>query len=142
MVFTALKWVGAAYLLYLGISLIRNAAMPKASIVFERRAQLSGRRIVLQGFLTNALNPKVALFFLAFVPQFISPQAEHKTFAFLFLGAIFNVNGTVWNLSLAWSAARFGMKFLTQNSVAVWVQRSIGGLLIALGLRLAMSRES
>ena len=51
------------------------------------------------------LNPKVALFFLAFLPQFIDADAPHKALAFLLLGAIFNVNGTLWNLLVAWSAA-------------------------------------
>jgi threonine/homoserine/homoserine lactone efflux protein len=141
-VFRAVKWVGAAYLLYLGVSLMLKAKAPKASVEVGRVTPLSGRKIFLQGFLTNALNPKVALFFLAFVPQFITPEAAHKTMAFLFLGVLFNINGTLWNLFLAWSAARCGRRLAGQSSLSVWLHRSVGGLLIGLGLKLAVSKQS
>ncbi|HLQ46165.1 MAG TPA: LysE family translocator, partial [Planctomycetaceae bacterium] len=105
--FTILKIIGAAYLVYVGVSLIRSSrSSPQArhAVVF---APATLRTVFVQGFLTNVLNPKVALFFLAFLPQFIDSDAPTKPLAFLFLGAVFNFNGTLWNLLVAWSAARF-----------------------------------
>src|SRR5450755_1235569 len=90
--FTAVKFIGAAYLLYVGLSLIRSAGASQSSpsAVVARPASI--RSIFIQGFLTNVLNPKVALFFLAFLPQFVSSAAPSKPAAFLFLGAVFDVN--------------------------------------------------
>ena len=85
------------------------------------------------------LNPKVALFFLAFLPQFIDPQAANKPLAFLFLGAIFNVNGTLWNLFVAWSAARMGAAL--RGRAAAWLQRCIGGFFVVLGVKLALAER-
>src|SRR5579883_543194 len=92
--FTAVKLAGAAYLIYIGIGMLRSRvdAAPEAMPVPKT---LSWRRIFAQGFLTNVLNPKVALFFLAFVPQFIVPDAPDKALAFVFLGTLFNVNALV-----------------------------------------------
>jgi len=94
--FTVVKLVGAVYLLYVGISLVRSS--PPTSHSQVTVALTSLRTVFWQGFLTNILNPKVALFFLAFVPQFIDPSAPNKALAFIFLGAIFNFTGTVWCL--------------------------------------------
>ena len=92
----------------------------------------------MQGFFTNALNPKVALFFLAFVPQFIGADAEHKALAFIFLGVIFNFNGTLWNLAVAWFTARAGAR-LRGGRVAAWLNRCIGAVFIYLGVRLVFA---
>lgn len=140
--FTTVKWVGAVYLFYLGITLIRKSFVSNQEPVALPVNQGTSGRIFLQGFLTNVLNPKVALFFLAFVPQFIAPQALHKTAAFLFLGALFNVNGTIWNLVLARMAARFSNRMASQSALSVWLNRTIGGLFLSLGLKLALSRNS
>ena len=94
------------------------------------------RKIVVQGFLTNVLNPKVALFFLAFLPQFVLPSAANKPLAFLFLGLIFAVNGVLWCLFLAWAAARVGTL-----GVGPWFSRGVGALFVALGLRLAFAER-
>lgn len=79
--FAVIKWIGAAYIVYIGIGMLRASMKTKdgasESIVMPSAAPLSFRRIFLQGFLTNILNPKVALFFLAFVPQFISVEANN-----------------------------------------------------------------
>jgi len=93
-VFMLVKLVGAAYLVYVGISLLRQrpSTVPDSLVPVST---LPLRKIFAQGFLTNVLNPKVALFFLAFVPQFIDPAAPSKALAFLALGVIFNVNGTL-----------------------------------------------
>jgi threonine/homoserine/homoserine lactone efflux protein len=70
------------------------------------KTSLTPAKVFQQGFITNAFNPKVALFFLAFLPQFIDSNAPSKALAFVFLGIVFNVNGTLWNLGVAWATAR------------------------------------
>jgi threonine/homoserine/homoserine lactone efflux protein len=97
--------------------------------------------VFLQGFLTNVLNPKVALFFLAFLPQFVESGASSKPLAFLFLGAIFNFNGTIWNLIVAWSTARISSRLAPGAVFKKWFNRCVGGLFILVGLRLALSES-
>lgn len=131
-----LKLVGAAYLVYVGISLMRLSA---ASVPALQAAGL--RAVFVKGFWTNVLNPKVALFFLAFLPQFVDPSAAHKTLALLFLGLVFNVNGTLWNLFVAWSAAQVG-RVLVRGRAAAWFNRAVGAVFVLLGVRLALSRSA
>jgi len=138
--FSVVKYLGAAYLLYVGIALIRSSGETPASVPDSGRA-LSLKNIFWQGFLTNVLNPKVALFFLAFLPQFVAADAPSKPLAFFFLGAIFDVNGTLWNLGVAWSAARITGRLGPGPSVKKWFNRCVGGVFIGVGLRLAFSRE-
>jgi threonine/homoserine/homoserine lactone efflux protein len=139
--FTAVKFAGAAYLLYVGITLIRsaNAEPSPASGPAPRAATLRG--VFIQGFLTNVLNPKVALFFLAFLPQFVGSEATSKPLAFLFLGVVFDVNGTIWNLAIAWSAARLSRRLAPSAVFKRWFNRCIGGVFIFIGFRLALAHE-
>lgn len=137
--FTVIKLVGAAYLVYLGAAMLWSSTrpgIPKA----QKLPRVSYRRVFTQGMLTNVLNPKVALFFLAFLPQFVSPDAPNKVLAFLFLGAVFNVNGTIWNLFVAWTAGGIGKRLRAGTPAARWLDRIVGGLLIGLGVKLALSR--
>jgi threonine/homoserine/homoserine lactone efflux protein len=137
--FTAVKIVGAVYLLYVGIGLIRSAgSINSAAIASEVRAA-SVRSIFLQGFFTNVLNPKVALFFLAFLPQFVSTGAPSKPLAFLFLGVIFDVNGTIWNLLVAQVATHLSGALAPGISFKRWFNRCVGGVFVAVGLRLALA---
>ncbi len=138
--FTTVKLVGAVYLLYMGISLVRSTPPTYDSQVAVALALPS--TIFWQGFLTNVLNPKVALFFLAFVPQFIEPSATNKALAFIFLGAIFNFTGTVWCLFLAWSAAHLRCRASQGGHAFMWLMRGVGSLFIFLGLKLALSKQS
>lgn len=136
--FLLIKLLGAAYLLYIGVQMLRT----KSAISMEQAtpAAASLGTIYRQGLLTNVLNPKVALFFLAFLPQFVAPDATDKTLAFLFLGAIFNFNGMLWCLLLAWTAAVAAEKVKTSQQVKLWLNRTVGALFVALGLKLALSR--
>ena len=136
--FTIVKLLGAAYLVYVGLSLLLSKPSPaetKAAI-----PEASHRAIFAQGFLTNVLNPKVALFFLAFVPQFIEPSAPSKVLAFLFLGGIFTFNGILWCLFLAWISSRLGSLNIGSRA-AKWLRRSVGGVFVILGVRLALARQ-
>lgn len=137
--FTVVKLAGAAYLLYVGISLVLSNSSTSDSQIAVAPALL--RTIFWQGFLTNVLNPKVALFFLAFVPQFIDPSAPNKALAFVFLGAIFNFTGTVWCLFLAWSAAYLSHRASQGSQAFSWFSRGVGSLFIFLGLKLALSKQ-
>ena len=147
--FTVLKGLGAAYLLYVGASMLLSHS-PKTPVLIAGndpatlgRAPKSLKTVFVQGFGTNALNPKVALFFLAFVPQFIDPQAPDKTLAFLLLGALFNVNGLWvnigWALAAAWARQRLGAVQQHLSKVTRWLDRVAGVMFIGFGLRLALS---
>jgi threonine/homoserine/homoserine lactone efflux protein len=106
--FTALKWAGAAYLVWVGAKLLlaRRPSAIKFEAYSAAHVRAAGlKSIFFQGFWTNALNPKVALFFLAFLPQFIGPGIEHKSLAFLLLGLLFNFNGLWVNIGWALAAA-------------------------------------
>jgi threonine/homoserine/homoserine lactone efflux protein len=137
--FTAVKWIGAAYLVYLGVTLLKKRG-GLAADMGARREVTSMRRVFWQGFLTNVLNPKVALFFLAFVPQFIDAGSTTKIQAFLLLGVIFNINGTAWNVFVAWSAAALARRLDVTARIGLWVNRCLGALFLALGVKLAFSR--
>jgi RhtB (resistance to homoserine/threonine) family protein len=136
--FTAIKLIGGAYLIFLGIKMI-----------LDRRGQLSlpsnfRRNTVMaafrQGVLTNVLNPKVALFFLAFLPQFIEPSAPAKVFAFIALGLTFVTTGTIWVLILASFASAFSERLRMNQTIGRWLNRAAGGLFMFLGARLATAK--
>lgn len=139
--FTTVKIIGAAYLVYVGISLIRSKGPAQSLQVSANSRQTSMRGIFLQGFLTNVLNPKVALFFLAFLPQFVSSSAESKPLAFLILGVIFDWNGTIWNLLVAWSTARISKRLAAAGWFKTWFNRCVGSLFVFVGIRLALAHD-
>ncbi len=136
--FNAVKWAGAAYLVWTGVQMLR--ARPAATAA-EAPARRSGSPF-WQGALTNALNPKVALFFLAFLPQFIDAGAPGQALALLMLGTFFNIGGTAVNLvvALVASGAAAGLATRGGNSrMGAWLQRAAGALFIGLGVKLALS---
>jgi len=92
-------------------------------------------------FLTNALNPKVALFFLALLAQFISTEAPNKPLAMLFLGVPFDFNGTLWNIFVAFTAPSLARQFRYASAISAWLNRTVGALFIYSGIRLATSRN-
>jgi len=138
--FAIVKLVGAAYLIFLGAKLLlsRSAATPPTGVLAASGAD--PRSALRQGILTNVLNPKVALFFLAFLPQFIEPASHTKTLAFLVLGATFITTGFLWSVVVALAAARLQSFFLRNPGVRTLIDRLVGGLFLALGARLAWSR--
>ena len=137
--FTVVKLAGAAYLIYLGLRLVLTRAAQAAE---APAATLAGvpRTAFLQGIVTNLLNPKVALFFLALLPQFIDPASEHKTLAFLALGATFIATGLSWCLVLAVAAGRLQGFFRRNPHARVLSDRAVGGLFLLLAGRLAWAR--
>ncbi|MGH6643298.1 MAG: LysE family translocator, partial [Bradyrhizobium sp.] len=117
--FTVLKLVGAAYLLFTGVQMLLSRPSPVADIAVQGDA-IPLRRVFWQGALTNVLNPKVALFFLAFLPQFVSADSAHKTAAFLALGLIFIFNGTLWCFGVAAFASKAASRIRQSRGVMVW----------------------
>lgn len=136
--FMVIKFAGAAYLVYLGIRMLltrsSGAAIPAS---FSSSGFLA---VCRQGFITNLLNPKVALFFLAFVPQFISADSPSKFAAFLALGLSFIGTGTVWCLFLVWASSWLGDRFRKSTGFADWLNRGAGALFVFLGIRLAATK--
>src|SRR5947207_4180836 len=130
--FVAIKVLGGAYLAFLGIKMIldrrRKLRLPSN---FRRRTTIAAFR---QGVLTNVLNPKVALFFLAFLPQFIDPASNMKILAFFTLGLTFVTTGTIWCLILAWFASAFSERLRENETIGQWLNRIAGGLVVFLGL--------
>ncbi len=139
--FFVLKLIGAGYLIWVGVSLLRQAGA-NSNVAESSKPAISLRGIFLQGFLTNALNPKVALFFLAFLPQFISATAPSKPLAFVVLGLVFCATGTVVCLAIAWFTARASSALSAGSVVRTWIERALGGLFVLLGVRLAFLQRS
>jgi threonine/homoserine/homoserine lactone efflux protein len=142
--FTVVKLLGAAYILYLAVGMLLTQRGNKRGDGVEKPltiAPLPLRHIYGQGILTNVLNPKVALFFLAFVPQFIAANAPHKALAFLILGAIFNINGMLWCHALALFTAQARARLKLNPAVTQWLNRATGGLFVWLGVKLALAKQ-
>ena len=137
--FTVIKFVGAIYLIYLGVRLI--FAQPAADqAVGEARAAgapKSLRQLFLQGFWTNVLNPKVVLFFVSFFPQFVTTGSDHKVLAFLTLGVVFVVMSLIWSCFIAWIAGSVTRRFSGKPLVKKWLDRGVGSAFVGLGVKLA-----
>lgn len=139
--FIVVKLAGAAYILYLALGMLRSGRANDAAAAPLAVAPLPYRKIFAQGVLTNVLNPKVALFFLAFVPQFIDAAAPHKALAFIVLGCIFNINGMLWCNGLALFTARASALVKLNPAVSQWLNRVTGGLFVWLGIKLALAKQ-
>jgi threonine/homoserine/homoserine lactone efflux protein len=140
--FGVVKLAGAGYLVYVGWTLLRESARStRLPHVPPAPARASLRTIYLQGCLTNVLNPKVALFFLAFLPQFVTMEVPHHSLGLLLLGITFNVTGTAWNLCLALLAARLGRGLVRRARVVRWASACVGAAFVGLGIRLALTES-
>lgn len=137
--FNLIKWAGALYLIYMGLTMLlaRPSAEPRRDDLEREQKTLGLSQIFLQGALTNILNPKVAMFFLAFLPQFVDADAPSKFQAFLMLGILMNIIGTAWNLIVAWFAARLVATGPVSRG-RIWLERSMGAFFLAIGARLAL----
>ncbi len=133
--FTVVKWVGALYLVWMGVGMLRGGAGPEA---VQGLKPASLWRIFRDGVVTNVLNPKVALFFLAFLPQFVDPSRGSPGLQFVLLGLLFSVTGTAWLAFLAGAAGAFGGWLRRNPRVAAWQKRATGAVFVALGARLAL----
>jgi len=137
--FTLVKLTGACYLVYLGIQMLRDAGEVQPGGT-EAAGSAAGLEIYLKGVLTNAPNPKVALFFLAFLPQFVSAGSDDKTSSFLFLGFLFLLIGATWCVSLAVFASAIARGWRGRSRRVRALRRVAGATFIALGCKLAAER--
>ena len=136
--FTTVKLLGNAYLVYLGVRMWLDCSASLRGTCRVCAGRFWG--IYRAGVLTNLLNPKVALFYLAFLPQFVDPLAHSKLVAFLFLGASFLTTGTIWCVFLALAASGMSSCLRASPLVSVVIRRATGVLFVGLGVRLAVSR--
>jgi threonine/homoserine/homoserine lactone efflux protein len=133
--FGLVKWAGALYLVYLGVRILvsrqqsgQSSDMPRADLRFVFR----------QAMLTNILNPKVGLFFIAFLPQFVSTKLGHVPLQIATLGLIFAVSGTLWNINTALMAGAVGGYLRKKPALAALQQRITGVVFVGLGVRMAL----
>lgn len=138
--FYALKYAGAAYLVYLGVRTLldRSSLHPSEGAVPSSR-RLTG--VFVQGVATNLLNPKAYLFFLSFLPQFVDPSAGGVAARMLLLGLVFVGIGVVCDGLIAWSSGGLGESLARRPRLSVVVRWLAGGILVALGLRLAIPAQ-
>jgi threonine/homoserine/homoserine lactone efflux protein len=129
--------MGAFYLIFLGIRAMRRNLHGLATSEVET----SGRwQIYRQGVMTNVLNPKVAIFFLAFLPQFVDTRTDPGPVPFLFLGGLFVLGGTLWCLAVALCAARVTVAVRSNSRAMAWLGRLSGCVYIGLGLNLLRAK--
>jgi threonine/homoserine/homoserine lactone efflux protein len=133
-----LKWAGAAYLVFIGIRMLFSRPGGNLDDVRIGDGSISLRRVFWQGALTNILNPKVALFFLAFLPQFVDAESPHKAAAFVLLGLIFICNGSLWCFGVAVVTARTANRVRRSGQALLWINRALGGMFVYLGARIAL----
>lgn len=136
--FTFVRLAGAAYLVYLGIRLWLDR-----TVITAGTGELLAKKlwtIYRQGVMTNLLNPKVVLFFLPFLPQFVDPASHTKVIAFLFLGAVFIFNSKIYCSLVAWFAAVLSARLRRGSSGSSLLKRATGALFVGLGFKLAITR--
>jgi threonine/homoserine/homoserine lactone efflux protein len=136
--FAALKYLGAAYLLWIGLRMLLSRQGTRAPTTTRGHGLGAAFR---QGMLTNVLNPKVALFFLAFLPQFVSMRAPHPQLGLAVLGLSFIAVGFVWSMVLALLGGQVHRVLDARPRVGQWMDRVCGTVLLGFGIRLAMQRQ-
>ena len=126
---------GAIYLIYLGVRALRS----QTSLALQRVEPAPLWTVFRQGVITNVLNPKVALFFLAFLPQFVDPSRGNPALQVVALGLLFDTTGTLVNLGVAVGSSRAAARLRETGRVAAVLHKVTGILFIGLGLRLAFA---
>lgn len=134
MAFNVVKWLGAAYLIYLGIRTLLSKSQNEMKVERSLDRKML-KKIYMQGLITNVLNPKVALFYLAFLPQFISPSNEYGSLPFVILGLTFIFNGTVWCIILVLVSDYMTGK-VRKSKMSVYLNKITGAIFVFLGVKL------
>ncbi|GLQ86878.1 LysE family translocator [Dyella flagellata] len=137
--FSVLKYLGAAYLVWIGLRMLLSRGGTRQPT--ETRGKGLGAAF-RQGMLTNVLNPKVALFFLAFLPQFVSMHATHPQIGLLLLGLSFIGTGLAWSTVLALMGARIHRLLTTRPRFGQGMDRLCGTVLLAFGVKLALQQRT
>jgi len=136
-VFTIIKYLGAAYLLYIGYKMITSRS--KIEGISASANKINLLKIYRDAVLTNVLNPKVAMFFIAFLPQFIDPSYQNSIIPFMLLGITFTITGTTWCLVLASFSAFIVSKLRKNQKFPIYLNRICGLVLIGLGIKVALT---
>lgn len=137
LIFNIVKYIGVAYLIYLGIRMFL-AKSPLFENGIEKFEKPDLKKIYRQGFMTNLLNPKIALFYLSLMPQFIKPEYANGPVPFLILGFSFITTGTIWCLFLAYSAASMTKLLRKNDKIGKIMQKISGGIFILLGFNILL----
>lgn len=140
LVFNIIKYAGAAYLLYIGYKMLTDKRELNTGDVTERKS-VDYLKIYRAAIITNILNPKVALFFIAFLPQFIDPTLNNTIIPFLILGITFITTGMIWCLILATFASAIFIKLKHNKKVSGYISKICGLTLIALGVKVALTHK-
>jgi RhtB (resistance to homoserine/threonine) family protein len=138
--FTVIKYLGAIYLIYLGLMKVikkKENTMPDD----QRPGKKRGKNNFLSGLLTNTLNPKVALFFLAFFPQFINPNQIENPVPFILLGFTYALIGLIWFLILTLFSGIFAQKFKENPKANLWLNKFSGVVFILMGIKIALTKK-
>jgi RhtB (resistance to homoserine/threonine) family protein len=138
LLFSIIKYAGAAYLIYLGIRSFLNKKTKKE---INTLPILTSRKIFFQGMLTNILNPKVAIFFLSFLPQFIDPQSNYLKEQIAFLGLWFDVQGTATLIVVACTVGAFKNILQKNSAIWSWQEKITGLILFGLGVKMFFSKK-
>ena len=138
--FLALKLAGAAYLVYLGLRMAFGRA--DALALRATAPRLSPAGLVWQGMLSNITNPKIVLFFFAFLPQFVDPASAHPTRDLVFLGVLYAVLALPVKGGVAIAAGSLAQRVLRSPGALAWIHRAGGAVLVALGVRLAAAERA
>lgn len=136
--FLALKLVGAAYLLYLGVGLLRTR---RGGLAIKAEAFRPLNKLFLDGAFSNLSNPKIAVFYFAFLPQFVSPAAQQPTLTVFALGLAFAGMTFLVKAPVAVFSGALSAWLRSRPGVLIWVYRSSGAMLVGLGVRLALERR-
>jgi RhtB (resistance to homoserine/threonine) family protein len=137
LLFNIIKYLGAVYLLYMGYKMLTTRTQLNTDRIIVTES-IDYLKIYRDGFFTNILNPKVALFFIAFLPQFIDPTFRNTVFPFLLLGSTFITTGTIWCLILAIFASVIFTKLKNNKRVSTYINKICGLTLIGLGIKIAL----
>ena len=141
LIFNIIKFAGAAYLLYMGFRmLIDKSQLNTDGQQIDKQLDLT--KIYRDAVITNVLNPKVAMFFIAFLPQFINPAAKNTIIPFITLGVTFTITGTIWCLILANFAALIFSKLRNNTKISTNINKACGAVLIALGIKVALTSRT
>jgi len=138
--FSAVKYIGAAYLIYLGIQALRSKGST-FDMPVENGVTITAWKAFSQGALVDILNPKVAIFFMAFLPQFVRPELGHTSVQIMILGFIVILVAIVVESFIVLTAAQTTNFFRKNRHFSVWLDRILGSVLISLGLRLAFTEH-
>jgi RhtB (resistance to homoserine/threonine) family protein len=138
LLFNIIKYVGAVYLLYIGFKMFTDKSQLYTNTVTGNKSA-DYLKIYRDGIFTNALNPKVALFFIAFLPQFIDPTIKNAVLPFITLGITFITTGTIWCLILATFASSIFARLKNNKKVSPYINKICGMALIGLGIKVALT---